>query len=81
MALCKFSLIFFNKTLFFLPPPQINISKFFSLIFFKDKDNSSPIILAVKSVRVATPSGKFKPLTKDISKSLTSNDNFFYFFC
>ena len=45
-----------------------------------DKDNSSPIILAVKSVRVVTPSSKLKPLMKEISKSLVSNDNFFLFF-
>ena len=42
---------------------------------FKDKDSSSAIVLAVKSVRVATPSWRFKPLTKDISKSLTSKDS------
>ena len=40
--------------------------------FFKDKDNSSPIILAVKSVRVVTPSSKLKPLKKEISKYLVS---------
>ena len=38
------------------------------------------MILAVKSVRVATPSDRLKPLTKDISKSLTSKDNFFLLF-
>ena len=37
-------------------------------------------MLAEKSVRVVAPSSKFNPLTKDISKSLTSNDNFFLLF-
>ena len=37
-------------------------------------------MLAVKSVSVVTPSSKLKPLTKEISKSFVSNDNFFYFF-
>ena len=75
-----FSFIFLIKILFFLPPPQINIFCIFSLEFFIDKDNSSPITLAVNSVRVATPSSKFKPLTKDISKSFVSNDNLFLLF-
>ena len=72
----KLSLIFLSKILFFLPPPQIRTCLIFSLKFFRDIVNSSPIIAAVKSVRVAAPSAKFKPLTKDISKSLVSNDNF-----
>ena len=37
-------------------------------------------MLAVKSVKVVTPSSKLNPLTKDISKSFVSNDNFFYYF-
>ena len=73
----KFSLIFFNKTLFFLPPPQSNTSFIISLEFLRDKDNSSPIILAVKSVKVVTPSSKFNPRTKEISKSFVSNERFF----
>ena len=75
-----FSFIFLIKILFFLPPPQIIMFCIFSLEFFIDKDNSSPIMLAVNSVRVATPSSKFKPLTKDMSKSFVSNDNLFLLF-
>ena len=39
----------------------------------------APIILAVKSVRVATPSSSDNPLANEISKSLVSNDVFLYF--
>ena len=63
--------IFLSKILFFLPPPQISTSKGFFLNSFRDKDNSSAMVLAVKSVRVATPSWRFKPLAKDISKSFS----------
>ena len=41
-------------------------------------DNSSLIILAVKSVRVAVPSSKDKPLAKEMSKSLTSKEFLFF---
>ena len=42
--------------------------------------SSCPIILAVKSVRVVTPSSSDNPLANEISKSLVSKDSFFYFF-
>jgi len=54
----NFSLIFLIKILFFLPPPHNNIFWIFSFEFFNDIDNSSPIILAVKSVKVVTRSQK-----------------------
>ena len=76
----EFSFIFFNKILFFLPPPHTKISLIFSLDEFNNLLISSPIILAVKSVKVATPSSRLSPLAKDISKSLVSNDNFFLLF-
>ena len=37
-----------------------------------------PIIEAVKSVKVVAPSFKERPLTKETSKSLTSNDKTFW---
>ena len=42
------------------------------LEFVRDEDNSSPMILAVKSVRVAAPSSRLNPLAKEISKSFVS---------
>ena len=36
--------------------------------------NAAPIILPVKSVKVAAPSSRERPLTKETSKSLTSKD-------
>ena len=72
MLLNKFSLIFFNKTLFFLPPPQTRTSFIFCLEFVIDKFNSCPIIQAVKSVRVVAPSSSDNPLANEISKSFVS---------
>ena len=43
------------------------------------EDSSCPIILAVKSVRVLTPSSSDKPLANEISKSLVSKESFFLF--
>ena len=80
MFKCKFSLIFSKRGLFFRPPPQINTSWIFFLDSLREKDNSSPMTLAVKSVSVVTPSSKLKPLTKETSKSFVSNDKFFLFF-
>ena len=37
-------------------------------------------MLAVKSVRVAAPSSRLNPLIKEISKSLVSKDNLFFYF-
>ena len=74
----RFSFILLIKTLFFLPPPQINILFILFLDFFKKKDNSSLRILAVNSVSVATPSSRFNPLVKEISKSFVSKDNLFF---
>ena len=48
--------------------------------FDNDEFNSSPIILAVKSVSVAAPSSSDKPLAKETSKSLVSNDFFFFIY-
>ena len=72
----KFSLIFFNKTLFFLPPPQIRTSFMFCSELVIEEVNSCPITLAVKSVRVVAPSSVDNPRANEISKSLVSKDLF-----
>ena len=41
--------------------------------------SASPIILAEKSVSVAAPSSNERPLEKEMSKSLVSNDLFLYY--
>ena len=70
----KYFEILFNKVLFFLPPPQINISLInFSL--FKINDSASPITLAEKAVNVAAPSSNESPLEKEMSKSPVSNES------
>ncbi len=72
-----FFLIFSIKKLFFLPPPHSKTFQCLSLIFDKIENKADPIICAVKSVSVVAPSSSDSPLTKETSKSLTSNDNFF----
>ena len=69
--------IFFIKVPFFLPPPQTSTFLNFVSWFDNNEFNAEPIILTVKSVKVFAPSSKDKPLTKEISKSLTSNEMLF----
>ena len=71
--------IIFKSDLFFLPPPQIKTLKRFSLTFDNSEDKAAPIILPVKSVNVAAPSSRDKPLAKETSKSFTSSDKVFLF--
>ena len=63
--------------MFFLPPPQIKTLKSFSLTFNNSEDKAAPIILPVKSVNVAAPSSRDKPLAKETSKSFTSREKVF----
>ena len=68
MSVNKFSLIFFIKNLFFLPPPQTKTFGNLFLISDKFKDKDVPINLAVKSVKVVVPSSRLSPRAKEISK-------------
>ena len=72
-------LIFSIKEEFFRPPPQIKTFHALSLSFNLDKklESPNPIIFPVKSVSVAAPSSKLRPLTKPKLKSLVSKDNLF----
>ena len=47
------------------------------LFFDKKEVNVEPITLAVKSVNVAAPSSKVKPLANETSKSFTSKEFLF----